>query len=242
MPTTTDTIPQVLFLMDEAGVPLVYANKAAFTGAGWNLSWQDDDGVALASQPTYTLSAGEATGRHVVGFSPPIDAWTVKITKPSTYRSDPWEFSGEATVYSLDDIFGAFVSGSGEAITETTTTGDVDIYDGNSIVIDLSVLEAALTAVGATSLADCTTLLAEIKLLSLNSDDPATVSALTESILSDTSGDRVVRAYVNTFPSELAVPDDVQTLAARCDLRITKGALTITAAIRNVTIRWKANT
>lgn len=243
MPTTSETIPVPVFLYDASGAPVAYASKAAFLLAGWDLEWQDADGVALDDQPTWTLSAGNATtGRHVVGFQPPAGVWTVEITKPTGYWVDPIEFNGKATTYDEDDLYGAYIAGVGTPITELATTGSVDLYDGNSIEILMSVLEAALTAAGATSLADCDDLTAEIKLTSKDSDDPADVDTLVCSIVSDVSGNRVVLAALDAFPTELAVPDDQDTLSARCDLRITKGAKIITAAVRGVTVRWKANT
>ncbi len=127
-------------------------------------------------------------------------------------------------------------------MTILTTTDTADIYDGNSIVIDMEVLEAALDAIGAASLADCTTIVAEVKLVTLDSDDAATV-ALDTSIISDVADTRTVRAGLDDFPSvELGVPDGVRSLAARCDLRLTKGSKILTAATVDVTVRWKANT
>lgn len=241
MPTTSDLVPQVLFLMDTAGTAVAYASKALFTAAGWNLSWQDNTGAALGSQPTWTLSAGDANGRHVVGFTPGLGAATVKITAPAGYRSDPAEFAVEATTYSVDSLYGVILASSGTVITPTTTSGEVDVYDGNSIVIDMSVLEAALSEIGAASLAACDSMSAQIKLTSKESEDAADV-ALSWTILSDVSGTRTVRAYIDAFPAALAILDDAKTLDCRCDLRLTKGTKTVTAAIRNVTVRWKANT
>lgn len=242
MPTTSDTVPQAIFLETDGGVAAVYASKAAFQAAGWDLTWQDATGTDLASQPAWTLSAGEATGRHVIGWTPADGLATVKITAPAGYRSDPAEFSVEATVYSLDDVYGVMAAGISTPVTELTNTGDVDLYDEDSIILDMTVLEAALTAIGASSLADCDAIAAEIKRTSLNSDDPADVTDLTEAITSDTSGNRVVRVTRDGFPAALAVPDDVDELACRCDLRLTKGTKTVTAAVRSITVHWKAST
>lgn len=241
MPTTSDTIPQVLFLCDVAGNPVTFANAAAFIAAGWNLTWQDNTGTALGSQPTWTLSAGDSNGRHVVGFQPPDGSWTVKLTVPAGYRSDPAEFAGEATVYDADSLYGLLVASDGVPVTESTTTGDLDIFDANSIIIDFSILEAALTELGIANLASADSMSAQIKLTSKNSAD-ASDATLTTSIISDVSGARTVRGELDTFPAALEVPTGAKTLDTRADLRITKGAKTITVAIRNVTFRWKANT
>lgn len=242
MPTTSDTVPQAIFLETDGGVAAVYATKADFLTAGWDLTWQDATGADLATQPTWTLSAGEANGRHVIGWAPAEGLATVKVTAPAGYRSDPAEFSVEASVYSLDDLYGVMSAGLATPVTDLTTTDATDIYDEDSIVLDFSVLEAALTALGAASLADCDTIEAEIKRESQNSGDAADVATLTESILSDTSGNRVVRAVLDTFPVILAVPDGSDQVVARADLRLTKGARTLTVATRELTIRWKAST
>lgn len=242
MPTTSDTIPQAIFLETDGGVAAVYADKAAAISAGWDLSWQDDTGAALASQPTWTLTPDALEdGRYVIGFTPPAGLWTVKVITPAGYRSDPSEFSGEASVYSIDDLYGIAASGLSTPVTELTTTGDVDLYDGNSIILDLTVLEAALVAIGAASLAALDAMSAKIKLTADNSSDPAEVDLGTPSILTDTSGNRVVQAELDAFPAALAIPDGQTEVACRCDLLITKGTKVITAATRNITVRWQAN-
>jgi len=235
-------LPQAMYLKTDAGVAVVYASKAAFTAAGWAITWYDQDGVALASQPTWDLQAGTSDGRHVVSFINPSGQWTAKVTQLAGHFSNPIEFGGEGLANDADTLYAAWASSGGSPATDTSTDGEVTMYHGDSIRIDLTVLEAALTAIGATSLADCSAIAAEIKRTSQDSDDAADVTTLAETIVTDTSGNRLVRASLDAFPVILAVADDEDSLTARCDLRLTKGTKTIIAATRTVRVLWKATT
>jgi hypothetical protein len=86
-------------------------------------------------------------------------------------------------------------------------------------------------------------LLAEIKLNSLDSSVAASVGTLTETITSDTSGNRVVRVTLDAFPVALAVPaGSQQSVQATLQLKLTNGAKSITANATQITVRWKATT
>ncbi len=239
MSVTGTILAQALYIQTDAGVAVNYATKAAFTGAGWNIVWQDSDGVALTSQPTWTLSAGSG-GRHVVGFENPEGQWTAKVVQIASNLSNPLEFSGEGLGADAELIYATILASGGLPATSIATDGEVRIFDSDSLRVDLTVLEAALTYVGATSLADLSSMVAEIKLITLNSDDPATVTGLTETILTDTSGARVVRVDLDAFASSLEVPDGEAETRARIDLRIVKGARQAIASTRSLVILWKA--
>ncbi len=235
------TLAQALYIQTDAGVAVNYATKAAFTGAGWDISWQDPTGAALSPQPVWTLSAG-AGGRHVVGLVNPAGQWTAKVVQLAGNFSNPLEFSGEGLANDADTLYATLVGSLGVPATDITTGGEVRIFDADSLRIDFTVLETALAWIGASSLANCDSLVAELKLVTLNSDDPATVATMAETIISDTSGNRVVRVDVDAFPAALAVPDAASEVRARCDLRLVKGAREVIAATRDVTVLWKAHT
>jgi hypothetical protein len=234
-------LAQALYIKTDAGAAVNYATKLLFTGAGWDIIWQDSSGVALTSQPTWTLSAGSG-GRHVVGFANPAGQWTAKVVQIASNFSNPLEFSGEGLGADADLIYATILSSGGVPATTLATDGEVRIFDSDSMRVDFTVLEAALAAVGASSLATLDSMVAEIKLITKNSDDPADVTGLTEAILTDTSGARVVRVDLNAFAAALAVPDGEDELRARIDLRIVKGTRQVIAATRSLVILWKALT
>lgn len=235
------TLAQALYLKTDAGAAVSYATKALFIAAGWDIIWQDSTGTALSTQPTWTLSAGSG-GRHVVGFTCPAGQWTAKVVQIASNFSNPLEFSGEGLANDADTLYATLVGSLGTPATDVSTDGEVRIFDGNSLRIDFSVLETALAFIGASSLADCSSISAELKLITLNSDDPATVATMTETILADTSGNRTVRVDVDAFPAALAVPDAAADVRARCDLRLVKGAREVVAATVSVVVLWKAHT
>jgi hypothetical protein len=240
MPNTGTETPVAIFIQTTAGVATNYANKTAFTGAGWDISWRDADDNALASQPTWDISAGSG-GRHVINFVMPAGVWTARITVPAGSLITPIEFWGEGLTYDPDDIYGALVASVGTPVTATALATASTIYDGDSIAILMTVPEGALTALGAANLAACT-LAAQGKRRSLNSDDAADVTTFTETIVTDTAGARVIRVTLAAFPSAWAVPDDTESVAVRIDLRLTYSGQTLTAAVHDLTISWKAST
>lgn len=246
MTVTGETYPQALYLQNQVGSPLAYATKAAMQAAGWDLTWYDASGVALTSQPSWTLTAGDSLGRHVVGFVVPDAPFTVKVTRPSTaHVAAPQEFSGEGLTYDTDALAGLFLASAGVVTGSVTTTGDEFVlFDANSIRIDLSVLDAALTYIGATSLATCDSMVAEIKKTTTDSSSVAEVTTLSEAIVTDTSGARLVRCTLDSFPAALAVPTggDGQAVTGRIDLVLTKGTKKVTAATKNIRVVWKAST
>lgn len=227
-----------------SGAAVNYANKTAFTAAGWNLTWQDADGSDLSTQPTWSLPiAGDATtGRHLIKFTEPDGVYTIKVTLPANGESQPLEAFGEGSAYDIDAV-GALISTSGgSVISETASSDTAEMYDGDSIYLTFSVLEAALTQIGATSLADCDTLAAEIKLDANDSSDAADVTTLSEAIVSDVNGTRTVRGTLAAFPAALAVADGQRSRACTAHLRLTKGSNTIIASEIKLTVNWKATT
>lgn len=77
-------------LFDSTGAGLTYADKTAFTTAGWTLDFIDmSTGLAVSPTIAYTLEpiAG-IDGRHMVGgITLTTAAWFVRITPPTTAES-----------------------------------------------------------------------------------------------------------------------------------------------------------
>lgn len=244
MSITGDEIPQPVYLFDATGKPETFATKAAMQAAGWDLIWYDEDETALSSQPTWTLqSAGEASGRHHIRYVMPAGVWTCPVVRPTVdHYAAPTEFTGEGTTYDVDSVGSLIATSGGVALTPVTTSGEAEIYDGDSIILDFSVTEAALTYIGAASLTAIDALSAEIKLNTADSSAAATVATLTESITSDVSGNRVVRGLLAAFPAALAVPAAAKSLACTAQLRATEGTKTAIVSEIALTIKWKATT
>lgn len=240
---TGTVLAQALYVqVDTTGVGTAYATKAAFLAAGHAITWQDSSGTALSSQPVWGLSAGTADGRHVLNFVNPSGQWTAKLVPASGFIIAPAEVPGEGLSNDADTLYNQMLNTTGAPATSLTTNGDFTWYDGNSLSIDMTVLDTALTFIGATSLADTVAMLAEIKIKTKDSSVAADVPTLTETIKTDTLGARVVTVSVDAFPAAVLVPTGQQVLSIRCDLKLTKGGKSITAAVRNGSVLWKANT
>jgi hypothetical protein len=238
-----ESVPRTIFVQNDSGAFVSYANYAAFQAAGFAITFYGPNGVALASQPTITLPVAGANGRHQFAFTMPSGIWTAYVSgsNPLLFAT-PVEFYDEGTIYDIDAVGSSIATSSGVAISDTTFTNSVEMFDGNSIDISCSVADSALAKIGAANLAACT-LLAEIKLNSLDSSVAASVGTLAETITSDTSGNRVVRVTLDTFPAALAVPaGSQQSVQATLQLKLTNGAKSITANATQITVRWKATT
>lgn len=118
-----------------AGDFLSYADKTAFQAAGWNLIAYDTDGVALTSQPTWSIASVDATtGEHRVKWTEPSGAGYFRISHTNAYyRSDPfgWAFDGES--YSIDDAMAVLLINQGIPAISSAADGDLgDVVDGDS--------------------------------------------------------------------------------------------------------------
>ena len=237
-----ETIP--LILQDAAGAALVYANKAAFTGAGWDVVWYDTDGVALSSQPTWDLLTGttaSASDFYLIQYVVPSESFSYVIVPVGTNVAAPAGGEFQIDTATNGQIYGAILTSAGTLVSQTTINQDLTLYQGDSISVDMTIPEAALTAVGATSIATLDTYVAELKLVSTNATTAPIAVSFTESIVTDTAGARVVRAELDTFPTALNVDGpNGDSVSARLDLRITKGTKTRIASTVNITAVWAA--
>ena len=238
------TVPLTVFVQNDSGAFVTYANLAAFQAAGFSITFYGPTGAALAVQPAVTLPLTGVNGRHQFAFVMPTGLWTAAIvgTNPLLFAT-PVEFFSEGTSYDVNSIGSAIAISSGVSISDTALSNSVEMFDGNSVDISCAVTEAALAKIGATSLADCGSLVAEIKLNSLDSSTAASVAGLVETITSDILNNRVVRVTLDAFPSALAVPvGSQQTVQATLQLKLTKTTKVITANSTQITVRWKATT
>lgn len=235
---TGETVIQTLYLYDAAGALVTYASKALMTAALWDLTWYDNTGVALASQPTWTLPVAGSAGRHQIAFVMPSGVWTCKVTLPAAANvAAPAEFSDEGTAYDIDTVGSQIATSNGVALTPITVGDAMTIYDGDSLVVAFTVSPAALAYIGAASLAAVDTLTAEIKLDSADSS-AAALATLTTSITSTTT----VQGLLAAFPAGLAVPTGPKSISATAQLRITEGSRGCIACSIAITVLWKATT
>ena len=239
-----DTVPQALYLYDASGAPQSYGTYAALIADGWSITFYDQTGVAISSQPTITLPVAGVLGRNQIAYVLPSGTWTAKVIHSNAlYAAAPAEFSSEGFAYDIDSIGSLIATSSGVAISETAFSATHEMYDGNSIYVSCSIPDAALSAIGAASLAAVDTITAQIKIDSIDSDNAATVTGLTTAITSDSVGNRVVLVTLAAFPAGLAVPDGgQQSLACTLHVKLTEGTKIITANSTHITIKWKATT
>ena len=222
------------------GVARDFADKTAFQAGGYDFTWYDEDGVALASQPTWDQTRSETNGDHFFYYEVPLGAFSIRLTVPATDYASVALWTGRGTSYGIDDLGGMIASTGSVTLTPTVTSADAEMFDGDSIDVSMSVTEAALTSIGAASLAACDTVRAYIKLDSTNSGAAPTVdyTSLTTAITSDTSGNRVVRVTANAFPAAIAIGDSAKSLSCKVMLELGEGSKLIIASVVNLTVKW----
>jgi hypothetical protein len=201
------------------------------------------NGAATAVTLTVTEKSTVGDGRaYDVAFTAPaaLGQFSARIVPASgTDVVFPDLLEDDITAYSIDSVGGLVATTGAIAVSPVTGRTTLSVYHGDSITAVAKIPEGALTALGATSLADITTLASGIKLTSADSDDAA-VATPTVTIVTDTVGARVLRAQLTTFPAALAVPDGGQrSVSARLDIRATKGSVTLIIAVIDITVYWR---
>jgi hypothetical protein len=203
------------------------------------------DGAVSAITPTVTEGANVGAWREYhFAFTTPATPGRLTFgpIQPASGTDviSPDLFVDDIQVYDMDALAGLFISSSSVTVSPTASSGTATIFHGDTIQVDMPVNESSLTALGAASLAAIDTLACGVKLTSNDSGD-AQDATLTTSIISDTSGNRIVRATA-AFPAILAVPDGQRQVDARIDLRATEGTKTFIIATVALTVNWKATT
>ncbi len=151
-----DQDAEAIFLETDGGVVQAYANYAAFIADGWSLTWVDMDGVALSSQPSYTIAHdGTSRGRHVVVFLIPSEASFMRINNPTGYRSDPAVIPFKMSTADEDTVVGLITSAVGTPVNQSRqNVYDFDNVEGDSFRKEVTIPLAALTDYGYADLAD----------------------------------------------------------------------------------------
>ncbi len=129
-----DTIAQVIYLQTDAGVGYSYANKAAFLADLWDLTWTDTLGVALTSQPTWSIAveSGSTSGKHLVRYTLPAGFALAKVTVPAG-ATDPGSWASEGDSYDIDTLAGLLLTSQGVPGVQSAADGDLgDVVMGDS--------------------------------------------------------------------------------------------------------------
>lgn len=151
-------IVRLLQLESAAGVAQSYANAAAFTAAGWNLSFEDLNGTTLSPQPTWTI-ADEGSGMHRVNIATePTDDWYAKITVPGGFYTPQLTLTGDGDGYTIDDLAGLMLQTAGTPTsTGSRLEGNFDDWiEEDYFSVDIVVPQAGLTKIGAVGLTGVT--------------------------------------------------------------------------------------
>ena len=232
---------QPIVLQSSAGDPLVYADKAALEAAGWEVIFRDWFGSVI-SGVDWELYLTGAPDLYQLAFMAPVQPYSCEIIPPDDEFVAPAGFGGRGSLYTIDTIAGLIQTSAG-SFPMSVYTASLTIYQDDSITVPVTINEAALTLVGATSLADLTDITAAIKLTSTDATDAPDVDDPVVVIVTDTSGDRTLSVTRAAFPEPLDVPDGgaSQRTAARLDVRISKNDLSVIAAVIDLDVVWSAN-
>lgn len=150
-----------LALYDASGTGLSYADAAAFTTAGWSLSFIDmATGAAVSPSISYTLApVAGVSGRHTVSLTLTTASWFLRITPPTVNHSfsvmPTAAWTGEATdtdsLYArINSIYGVTGSTSVPGLTLDP------IVEGDSYKATLKVPTSYLSRMGWTDLTGAT--------------------------------------------------------------------------------------
>ncbi len=198
---TGDKVVEILYLQTLSGRSLSYASKALFQADGWDLSWRDNTGAAIGSQPTWTI-ADQGGGRHMVAYTVPTGVSWVKPTIPG-WAADPgvWALEGEA--YDEDTLAGLLQTSQGVPGLQSAADGDLgDVVMGDSWTSNvITIALGKISPFGYTDISGMT-LSAGFK------QDPTTVAVVSTTspalytTIIDTAA-RTVSAQWLTFPSAM---------------------------------------
>lgn len=225
-----EVVPITLKRLDASGSPVTGKLIGNFSA--------EIDGSALS------LSAFSEIGSGWYQFSftlPSTTGWKNIIfnVDVATEYLDPIDgISGELESIDLTALYNLAASAGGISVAEARTTGQLeDWVDDDSYTQTITIPEAALAKVGASSLADCSSILAGYKLPSSNSGDTQ-LGAFTVAIVSDTSGDR--RISISAAKESLNLADGSDSVEYRVDVTLEKGILRHTAAQVSFNYIWQA--
>lgn len=149
---TGDNVSLPIYLESNAGAAQTYANQAAFLAASWTLTWYQA-GVALGTQPTYTVTPLGSTGIHWFNFNLPAGVDSIIVGNPTGFRSDPAAIVLTTPTSDTDAIVSVLNTASGTPINNGIQTSySFSVAEGDSFIKTLTVPAAALTDFGITDL------------------------------------------------------------------------------------------
>jgi hypothetical protein len=234
----SETKTVLIRLETEAGVASSYASKALFEAAGGAIAFYNSTGSLTV---TYTLSA-ISNGIHKIQYALPAGQYWAVLTAPTGEVSNAYGWTDEGFIYDTDYIGSLLTSGDIDltTLTDTTSIYEFEYISGNSIKEIVSISENALTRLGAANLAACT-ITCSCKDHALKDDDEAADFTLTTAVVTDSSGDRTVRIYADTFPVGAALPDDVNSKTFIFNVDLVYSGKKYTGASGTLTITKKSS-
>jgi hypothetical protein len=138
-------------LFDPSYTGLSYANYAAFTAAGWTLTFIDmATGIAVTPTLTATMTpVAGVSGRHSVQVTLTTASWTVRITPPTVFHAftvlPTATWTGEQ--YDTDSIYSRLNSVFG-VVSATSVPGATlnQLVEGDSYSCTVTIPASYLTA------------------------------------------------------------------------------------------------
>ncbi len=232
---TGESVPKIVCLQTTAGAAASYADKAAFTGAGWDLTWRDVDGTALASQPTWTI-ADEGASLHRIKYTVPAGFWWVEYTVPAGYRADPASFAGEGQSYDEDSIATLLQTNQGIPALQSAADRDLgDVVMGDSWNSGtLTVPVGKLSTLGFTTLTGLSVITAALK------DAPTSTGSIVISGTIVSATGLTCSAGWLTFPTGLNLTtEESKTWYLDIQFRNTGATVTITPLRYTLRVVWQ---
>jgi len=150
-----DTVSLPVYIESGAGVPLVFANAAAFVAAGWAATWYNG-ATALVTQPTYTLSPIGSTGWHAIGFAlPGVGVTHLRFIAPSSEVANPADYLLVSPIYDTDainsNVTSLFTQNPVPVSVASVRTTTITSTEGRSFVESFTIDAALLRVLDTTS-------------------------------------------------------------------------------------------
>jgi hypothetical protein len=207
-------------LQTTAGVAVVFANKAALTGAGWTLTYWNAG--AVVSSPTWDLVIVDSpAGRYQVALTiAAAGQGECFLTPPAGYTSSVETHTLDVESYDLDALAALFLSASGSPGVQSAEDGDLgDVVDGDSWNSGtLTISEDAMSPLGVTSL---TGLTIEASFKSQPSDTAVTATATVID-----APTRQLQVSWDTFPVAMNLSGDDREKVWYLDVQLIRPAVT----------------
>ncbi|MBA3622948.1 MAG: hypothetical protein H0W48_00460 [Methylibium sp.] len=233
------TVVKLISLQTDAGVAQSYADKAAFQGAGWDLSWRDSAGTALATQPTWTI-AHDASGIHRLAYALPGGIAYARLTIPIGFRPDPAGWTSDGDSYDVDALAGLLLTSTAVPASQSAADADLgDVVDGDAFSSgSLTLTLGKLTPFGVAfaDLASGWTITAAAK-----SEPADTPVALTCAFVVAAGG--TFKVSWPTFPAGMALGTTERSKTWYIDVQLkrTSDSLIVTPNRYQVNVVWERN-